>query len=243
MNMSVNQEPLQHTDKHAPITQETGDHSSTATPVKHACNQKVSIHEVEVEQRPSISSLTCIDGKPIISIVAWSGSGKTTLFEQVVAHLAEQQIAVGIIKHHGHGRALDREGKDSWRYAEAGAARVAVASDQQWALFAHTPCQPVSLIELAREIAPSVDLILTEGYKHEPMAKIEFCRSAHNPQPVCDAHELIALITDDNLRIQEARSMQLPVYCLDDVRGISNLLMQIVQCAQLRNAMTTMSAE
>lgn len=148
MNMSVNQEPLQHTDKHAPITQETGDHSSTATPVKHACNQKVSIHEVEVEQRPSISSLTCIDGKPIISIVAWSGSGKTTLFEQVVAHLAEQQIAVGIIKHHGHGRALDREGKDSWRYAEAGAARVAVASDQQWALFAHTPCQPVSLIEL-----------------------------------------------------------------------------------------------
>ena len=61
-------------------------------------------------------------GVPVITVTGWSNSGKTTFFTKVVELLTAAGYNVGVIKHHGHkAETVDQKGKDSWKYAQAGA--------------------------------------------------------------------------------------------------------------------------
>ncbi len=57
----------------------------------------------------------------ILQIVGYQNSGKTTLVEKVVYALAEQNMKVATIKHHGHGGFPEVAQKDSERHRKAGA--------------------------------------------------------------------------------------------------------------------------
>jgi molybdopterin-guanine dinucleotide biosynthesis protein B len=46
---------------------------------------------------------------------------QTSLIEQLVAELKRRGLSVAVIKHCSQGFSLDQEGKDSWRFKEAGA--------------------------------------------------------------------------------------------------------------------------
>lgn len=70
----------------------------------------------------------------------WSNSGKTTFTTRVVELLTGMGIRVGVIKHHGHKTGgVDVEGKDSWKYAQAGANPVILSASDQYAIFVSTP--------------------------------------------------------------------------------------------------------
>ncbi len=61
----------------------------------------------------------------VVSFVsASSNSGKTTLIEKIVKHLKARGLRVAVVKHASAGFELDRPGKDSWRFQEAGADSV-----------------------------------------------------------------------------------------------------------------------
>ena len=77
---------------------------------------------------------------PVITVTGWSNSGKTTFVTRVVGLLTDMGVRVGVIKHHGHKTGgVDVEGKDSWKYAQAGANPVVLSASDQYAIFVSTP--------------------------------------------------------------------------------------------------------
>lgn len=100
----------------------------------------------------------------VIRIIGRSGSGKTTLLCEVVRFLADAGLRVAVFKHAHHRVDLDRKGKDSFRFAEAGAAFVTVVSPEKVAAFEAVTNREPTLEELRARVPAGIDLILTEGF-------------------------------------------------------------------------------
>ena len=103
-----------------------------------------------------------------LAIVGYSGSGKTTLIEKLLFHFRKQQLLVGIIKHDTHHLNLDKEGKDSYRFWQAGA--TAVVAHNQHEQFSRIKAS----YNLREEYFQSCDFLLVEGHKHSEFPKIVF---------------------------------------------------------------------
>lgn len=138
--------------------------------------------------------------KRVFGFAGWSGSGKTTLIEQVIAQLAADGVRVALIKHAHHNFDIDHPGKDSHRHREAGATEVLVSSGKRWAMMHELRGAPeLSLAEALERLGPC-DLVLIEGYKREPLPKLEVWRSAvGKPLLFPQDEHIIALATDDPL--------------------------------------------
>lgn len=140
---------------------------------------------------------------PLLAITAYSGTGKTTLLKQLIPELATLGIRCSLIKHSHHNIDIDKPGKDSYELRKAGAVQTIVACDQRWALMTETPNNTVNLHDLAAKCDPDLtDLILVEGFKHEPINKIALFRSAVGKpfEGLIDQH-VIALATDEEITI------------------------------------------
>lgn len=142
---------------------------------------------------------------PMLGITGYSGSGKTTLLKKILPELTSIGIRVAVIKHTHHNVKTDKPGKDSWLMKEAGASQVMITCDQRWALMTETT-QSASLTYLARQFDPKLtDLILVEGFKQEPIAKILIHRQQiRKPLPNFDQY-VIALATDYPLESDKIR--------------------------------------
>lgn len=155
---------------------------------------------------------------PIISIVGKSGSGKTTLLEKVISELTGRGYKVGVLKHDAHGFEIDHEGKDSWRHKQAGASVVALSSPEKFAVIKDVEKEwpPERLIA---SYFAGMDLVVTEGFKKSPFPKIEVVRKANSSRPVCGKDKRLMAFASD-FRV----SRRLPVYKLNDSKGISDLI-------------------
>jgi molybdopterin-guanine dinucleotide biosynthesis protein B len=116
---------------------------------------------------------------PILAIVGWSGTGKTTLLQQVIPILGAKGIRAGLIKHTHHQMDVDTPGKDSYLLRKAGASQVILASSERWALMCETPeKQSINLpYLLSRMDHATLEVVLVEGFKDEPVPKIVLWRA------------------------------------------------------------------
>lgn len=116
---------------------------------------------------------------PLLAIVGWSGTGKTTLLQQVIPMLSSKGIRAGLIKHTHHQMDVDTPGKDSYLLRKAGASQVMVASSERWALMCETPeKQSIDLpYLLSRMDHATLEIVLVEGFKEEPVPKIVLWRA------------------------------------------------------------------
>ncbi len=115
---------------------------------------------------------------PIVGFAAFSGTGKTTMLERLLPILSRSGVRSGIIKHAHHQFDIDTPGKDSYRLRKAGAMQTMIASGQRWALMTE---HPVATDPWLQDLLPHLDtrhldLILVEGFKQAPIAKIELHR-------------------------------------------------------------------
>ncbi|WP_297483369.1 molybdopterin-guanine dinucleotide biosynthesis protein B [Ferrovum sp.] len=114
----------------------------------------------------------------LFGITGYSGSGKTTLIEKLIPLFREWGLRVSVIKHAHHQVDLDQPGKDSWRFREAGSQEVLLATSRRWFLMhENRECSEPCLEDLTACLAPC-DLVLVEGFKHEPMPKLEVWRAS-----------------------------------------------------------------
>lgn len=111
----------------------------------------------------------------ILGIAGWSGSGKTTLITAVIPRLVARGLVVSTLKGTHHDVAVDQPGKDSERHRRSGAREVMLATPRRWMLVHEGVDAELPLAELAARMSPC-DLLLVEGFKSDPIAKIEVYR-------------------------------------------------------------------
>ena len=152
----------------------------------------------------------------LLSFVGKSGVGKTTLIEKLVVELKRRGYRIAVVKHHAHMTPIDGRGKDSWRFAEAGASVAIVSSPVEIARFERVP-RELTLNEIAAQIVNG-DLILTVGFKREAAPQIEVSRAALGTDLIGRADELIAIASDHPI------TLNLPRFDLDDAAGIAGFI-------------------
>ncbi len=154
----------------------------------------------------------------IISIVGKSNSGKTTLMVKLIAELSPRGLKIGSVKHAHDGFEFDQKGKDSYRHKQAGASATLVLSNTKAALVRDDDRDD---IERMRAYHGEMDLILAEGFKRQPLPKIEiFRKDGPQPTPIClkDPH-LIAFVTDS-----DQAPGHVPVFGLEEIQAIADFI-------------------
>ena len=155
----------------------------------------------------------------IFGIAGYSGSGKTTLIEKLIPLLTARGLAVSLVKHAHHTFDVDQPGKDSWRHRHAGCNEVLVTSSRRWALMHELRGAPEPVLaDLIKHVAPC-DLVLIEGFKREPIPKLEVYRRVVGESPLYpqDAH-VVAVASD------QAVNTQLPQFNIDDAVAIAGFI-------------------
>lgn len=133
----------------------------------------------------------------VFGFAGYSGSGKTTLIENLIPLLVAQGLRIALIKHAHHAFDVDQPGKDSWRHRQAGATEVLISSGARWALLHELRKQPEpELPQLLERLSPC-DLVLVEGFKRQPIPKIEIHRKATGQALLYpDDPHIVAIATD-----------------------------------------------
>lgn len=152
-------------------------------------------------------------------VAACSQSGKTTLIEKIVPLLKARGFRVAVIKHASQGFAVDKPGKDSWRFRQAGADAVVLAGGGEMVIMKKIGPEP-DLEELEQTI--DADIILSEGFKRNSTNRIEVFRSgASGDRPLCiDDPSFLALVSDREFEVDIRQ------FDLNDAEGVCDFLVQ-----------------
>jgi molybdopterin-guanine dinucleotide biosynthesis protein MobB len=165
---------------------------------------------------------------PILGFSAYSGTGKTTLLRQLIPALKAKNINVAVIKHAHHLFDIDTPGKDSYEIREAGSQQTLVASSRLMALM-QTSLDTEKNPELSKLIprldTSTLNIILVEGFKHEPFAKIELHRPSVGKPFICDHDDnVIAIASDEPLSL----SRNLDQLNLNDIDAIADYVADFI---------------
>lgn len=164
-----------------------------------------------------------------IGFIGYSNTGKTTLIEKLIPLLRMRGLRVSAIKNAHHGFDMDRPGKDSYRYREAGAGQVLIATGVRWALLSETPQAAASLEELIGRLDPC-DLVIIEGFKSEgQIPRIEVRRSSNTEPPIFPNDPNVIAVASDL-----AVDTGLPVLDLNDAATIAQFVIDHLKLPVIR---------
>ena len=171
------------------------------------CDCDILIHV----QREKQLEVFIIRNIPVYAVCGWSGSGKTTFIEGLIHELRKLGIRVAVVKHDAHDFAVDREGKDTYRFTQAGAEIVAITSGTHSAIMENrfTPLEEI----LTR--IHDVDVIIAEGFKNfDGLRRIGLRRGNYE----LPDGEYVAVISDVPFECD------VPVFGINDYRAFSEWL-------------------
>jgi molybdopterin-guanine dinucleotide biosynthesis protein B len=84
--------------------------------------------------------------------------------EALIKDLKNCGLSVGALKYHKHGEfEIDIEGKDSWKYAIAGADTVAISSSLKFAVVKNINV-PTDIDEICEKYFGDDDIVLADGF-------------------------------------------------------------------------------
>ena len=155
-------------------------------------------------------------GIPILGFAGYSGSGKTPLIEKLIPILTGAGLRLAVAKHDAHGFDLDREGKDTARFAAAGAAMTLIASPAGAACMEGCGRTLEELLAWVRD----VDLVLVEGWKGADVSQIGVCRPAAGIF-LPDRPERYLAVASDPM----SGGLPVPEFALNDVEGVAAFIM------------------
>jgi molybdopterin-guanine dinucleotide biosynthesis protein B len=158
---------------------------------------------------------------PVIGIAGWKNSGKTTLTVRLVEEFTRRGLDVATIKHAHHDFQIDEGHTDSARHRQAGAREVAIVSGGRWAIVHELRGEPEpSFADMLARLSP-VDLVIAEGFKREPILKVEVRRrESKSKEPLAPGDPNVIAIASDHA-VEHAG---LPSLDLDDIPAIADLV-------------------
>jgi len=102
----------------------------------------------------------------IIAVVGSSNSGKTTAVEALIKGLSKRGYTVASAKHIPDPKfTIDTEGKDTWRYAKAGASSVLSVAPEELTVIKKVDTTEYGLEQIVAETPDEVDIVILEGFK------------------------------------------------------------------------------
>lgn len=138
-----------------------------------------------------------IAGKTVFGFAGYSGSGKTTLIEQLIPRLIARGLRVSLIKHAHHDFDIDKPGKDSYRHRQAGAAEVLITCNSRYALLHELRGAAEPTLAEHLERLSACDLVLVEGFKNDPIPKIEIHRPVHGRPLIYPENPYVVAVASD----------------------------------------------
>jgi molybdopterin-guanine dinucleotide biosynthesis protein B len=157
---------------------------------------------------------------PVFSFVAYSNTGKTTYIEKLIAELTRRGVRVAAIKHDAHEFEVDKPGKDSWRFGQAGAKVVAVASATKCAIMEYRPVSLDSILERIHD----VDVIIAEGWHAESGNRVAVYRSDSGNPIKLQPEECVAVVSD--VPLDTGATPQFP---LDDPAPLADFIVAKIE--------------
>jgi molybdopterin-guanine dinucleotide biosynthesis protein B len=158
---------------------------------------------------------------PVLAIVGWKNSGKTTLATKLVAELTRRGFRIASVKHAHHDADIDHEGTDTFRLRAAGAREVVLVTARRWAIIHELRDDPEPTLGETLARLSSADIVIVEGYKREPIPKIEVRRrEAKQTDPIApDDPNVVAIAADHAVDGAGRRT-----FTLDEIAGIADFI-------------------
>ncbi len=176
----------------------------------------------------SQTSSTIQFAKPILGFAAYSGTGKTTLLVKLLPILRAHGLKITMIKHAHHKFDVDVPGKDSYELRKAGASPMLISSSRRIAIMIdkEEESEP-DLQDLLGYINPNdIDLVLIEGFKQWPLAKIELYRpEVGKPLQFPDDPNIIAIAHDGELPV----TATIPTMNINQPEQIAQFILQFIK--------------
>ncbi len=154
----------------------------------------------------------------VVLIVGYKKVGKTTLIEKLIPELASRGYRVGTVKHHHSDSPIEMDvpGTDSWRHRKAGAARVALITPTDIAIFGDANGS-ASLNQILENFA-GTDIVLVEGFHGEAKPKIEI-RSAQNQEALCPMDENLLAVVEQTPSVETV-----PSFSRECIKSVADLI-------------------
>ncbi|MGC5772919.1 molybdopterin-guanine dinucleotide biosynthesis protein B [Paenibacillus pabuli] len=163
----------------------------------------------------------------IVQIVGYKNTGKSTLTAALTRYLTSIGRKVAVIKHDGHDHfEMDHAGTDSYSFTQAGAAAVAIMSENRTAIMKQ---QPTALDEMLSYLSDDYDWILIEGYKQADFSKLLLVREEKDFALSETLHGVIGIISwlpiEKNKLLQAAEG--LVWHSVDETEQIAKWLVSL----------------
>jgi molybdopterin-guanine dinucleotide biosynthesis protein MobB len=163
------------------------------------------------------------ESPPVLLVVGAHESGKTTVSVKLIEALVKDGLRVGSLKHTDHEYETDIEGKDSQRHKAAGAEPAVLVAGRRNAVHRSSPGRPRLDAFLEGQLG-DCDVVVVEGYRSEPLPKIEVCRAATGRAPLCESDpNVLAVVTDR----PTAHPPSVPRFTFEEIPGLLSFLRSI----------------
>ncbi len=152
---------------------------------------------------------------PLVAISGPSGAGKTRLLTRLIPLLRRRGLSVAVLKHTRHRHSFDVPGKDTDLLRRAGAIAAAIEGPGGLALFG----PPAGGARALARLLPPCDLILAEGWRGEPLPRIEVHRRRVARDFLCELDRKVFAVVSD-----EPPPRPLPTFHPDRLGPLADLL-------------------
>ncbi|WP_053075123.1 molybdopterin-guanine dinucleotide biosynthesis protein B [Ornithinibacillus californiensis] len=147
-----------------------------------------------------------------LQIVGFKNSGKTTISKKIINYLANKQLKIASLKHHGHGGLPDGfSNTDSEQHKQSGSVLAGVVGEHVLQLSHSEDWQANDIINIYKQFG--VDFLLVEGFKNLAYPKLVLLRNEEDASLLSKLENIIGIIKSKDFHLP---NNTLPVFNSDD---------------------------